>query len=89
MQRDAHIYCENGYPDAYIHVNIGIECLFLRENRHPGCVYFGMPNFHLTPEPWTHSGGPHHSHDSRVPLAILLLKKKKHQNEAEYIIIKY
>ena len=36
----------------------------------------------------TRSGGPlykHHSHDSRVPLAILLLKKT-HQNEAEYII---
>ena len=34
----------------------------------------------------TRSGGPlykHHSHDSRVPLVILLLKK----NEAEYIII--
>ena len=28
----------------------------------------------------------HHSHDSQVPLAILLLKIK-HQNEAEYIII--
>ena len=23
-QRDAHIYCENGHLDAYIHVNIGI-----------------------------------------------------------------
>ena len=23
-QRDAHIYCENGHPHAYIHVDIGI-----------------------------------------------------------------
>ena len=23
-QRDAHIYCENGHPDAYIYVNIVI-----------------------------------------------------------------
>ena len=23
-QRDAHIYCENGHPHAYIRVNIGI-----------------------------------------------------------------
>ena len=23
-QRDGHIYCENGHPGAYIHVNMGI-----------------------------------------------------------------
>ena len=37
----------------------------------------------------TRSGGPlykHHSHDSRVPLAVLLLKKPN-QSESEYIII--
>ena len=26
-QQDAHIYCENGHPDAYIYVNIGIGML--------------------------------------------------------------
>ena len=34
-QRDAHIYCENGHLDAYIHVSNGIG-LPIRENSHPG-----------------------------------------------------
>ena len=49
-QRDVHIYCENGHPDAYIHVSIGTGCPFLCENMHPGCVFLGMPIIiHLTP----------------------------------------
>ena len=31
LQRDAHIYCENGHPGASIYVNIGIGCIYSRE----------------------------------------------------------
>ena len=44
-QRDAHIYCENRHPDAYIYVNIGIGMPILREIRHPGCLFLGVPIF--------------------------------------------
>ena len=40
-QRDAYIYHEYGHPDAHIYVG----CPYLRENRHPGCLFSGMPIF--------------------------------------------
>ena len=49
-QRDAHIYCENRHPDAYIYVNIGIGVPIFAWNWASGMPIFGGAYFHLTPE---------------------------------------
>ena len=48
-QRDAHIYCENGHPGAYIHVNIGIGMPIVTSKWASGMRIFGDAYIHLTP----------------------------------------
>ena len=48
-QRDAHIHCENGHPDAYSYVNIGIGMPIFTWKWASGMPIFGDAHIHLTP----------------------------------------
>ena len=48
-QQDAHIHCENGYLDAYVHVNVGIGMPIFMCKLSFGMTMFGDAYIHLTP----------------------------------------